>query len=61
VGVGWSVEEVGEGVKAATAEVLEARRIYDPSSPGASSQGRVFGDGMTPEQRSDVVEDLKIL
>jgi mono/diheme cytochrome c family protein len=57
---GWNFEEVAEGSKA-TADPETARLTYETASPGASNQGHTFGDWMTPEQRSDVVEYLKTL
>ncbi len=58
--VGWKVTELREPMS----EKLpgsEKRKVYDTSKPGRSNAGHTYGDDLTDEERSAVVEYLKTL
>lgn len=40
---------------------LDARQIYDTRQPGRGNSGHTFGDKLSTEQRSDLIEYLKTL
>ena len=58
--VGWRITELtvppGEKLPA-----IERRRIYDTSKPGRSNAGHTYGDALTDEERTALVEYLKTL
>lgn len=60
VKVGWKVTELrsppGPGVPA-----IERRKVYDTSQPGRGNGGHTFGDVLTDEERTAVLEYLKTL
>jgi hypothetical protein len=58
--VGWKVTELrappNEKVPA-----IERRKVYDTSKPGRSNAGHTYGDGLTDEERAEVIEYRKTL
>ncbi|HEX8200021.1 MAG TPA: hypothetical protein VF590_06005 [Isosphaeraceae bacterium] len=58
--VGWTFELVGEPPDPAL-PVHEARFLYDTSRFGLGNGGHTFGDGLSEDERMDVIEYLKTL
>ena len=58
--VGWLYQEPGYGKEGPT-DPNERKRIYDTTLPGYSNQGHTFGDVLTTEERSALLEYLKTL
>jgi hypothetical protein len=40
---------------------IERRRVYDTTQPGRSNHGHTFGDKLTEQERSEIIEYLKTL
>jgi mono/diheme cytochrome c family protein len=60
--VGWKFEPVGDGgPKPRKQTPREAHFIYDTSRYGLGNQGHTFGDRLSDEVRSDLIEYLKTL
>ena len=57
--VGWKVTEVKP--PDAKASGFEKRKVYDTTLPGRGNGGHTFGDDLTDEERSAVIEYLKTL
>lgn len=57
--VGWIVQEVPPADPKLPGH--ERRKIYDTTQPGRGNAGHVYGDELTPEERSAVIEYLKTL
>jgi mono/diheme cytochrome c family protein len=60
VNVGWKVTELREA-PSAKLPGSEKRKVYDTSKPGRSNGGHTYGDDLTDEERSAVLEYLKTL
>jgi len=58
--VGWKVTELREPLDAKR-PAIERRRVYDTSKPGRSNGGHTYGDDLTDEERTQVIEYLKTL
>jgi len=58
--VGWKVTELREA-PAATLPAIEQRKIYDTTQPGRSNAGHTYGDALTDDERTAVIEYLKTL
>lgn len=58
--LGWKYKELPYGKQGAT-DPEERRRIYDTTLPGYSNRGHAFGDVLTGEDRSALLEYLKTL
>jgi hypothetical protein len=58
--VGWKVTRL-EPDDANRKEAHEQRRITDTSLPGRGNKGHTFGDKLTPDQRTALLEFLKTL
>jgi len=56
--VGWKTE--APPAKAPVSP-LEARKIYDTRRPGRANGGHTYGDKLSPEERTDLIEYLKTL
>jgi mono/diheme cytochrome c family protein len=57
--VGWIVQETKPADAALSGN--ERRKIYDTTQPGRGNGGHTYGDKLTDEQRSDLIEYLKTL
>jgi mono/diheme cytochrome c family protein len=60
VKVGWKVQVLERGPDAAL-PARERRKVYDTTQPGRGNGGHTFGDKLTEEERSAVIEYLKTL
>jgi mono/diheme cytochrome c family protein len=60
VKLGWKVEVLGHGPDA-DAPAHERRRVYDTTQPGRGNGGHTFGDDLTEDERTAVIEYLKTL
>ena len=60
VKVGWKYTEM-KGMPDGKLHPHEARKIYDTSKPGRSNHGHTFGDHLSDEERTAVLEYLKTL
>jgi cytochrome c5 len=58
--VGWKVTELPDPPNDKLSP-FEKRKIYDTSKPGRSNAGHTYGDDLTNEERSQVIEYLKTL
>ena len=58
--IGWKITELKEP-PAANLPAIERRKVYDTSKPGRGNAGHVYGDKLTDEERSAVIEYLKTL
>jgi hypothetical protein len=58
--VGWKVSEPRAPADAKLSP-FEQRKIYDTSKPGRGNGGHTYGDKLTNEERSQVIEYLKTL
>ena len=58
--LGWRFEVLGHG-KDGAADADEARRIYDTTRHGYGNGGHTFGDALTDDERSALIEYLKTL
>lgn len=58
--VGWKYEELSAPI-APDLPRREAIRVYDTGRWGLSNDGHLFGDPLTDEQRTDLIEYLKTL
>jgi mono/diheme cytochrome c family protein len=58
--LGWNYSEYSYGKNGAK-NATERRRIYDTTLKGYSNQGHLFGDALTDEERSAVLEYIKTL
>ena len=58
--VGWNINVVNHGKKAEN-DPATKRDLYDTTLIGYSNAGHTFGDALTPENRSAVIEYLKTL
>jgi len=58
--VGWKVEtlETGPGHGASG---FQRRKVYDTTLPGRGNGGHTFGDDLSDDERSAVIEYLKTL
>ncbi|MFM8931673.1 MAG: hypothetical protein ACKOS8_07340, partial [Gemmataceae bacterium] len=56
--VGW---KTGPPPATTPASPLEARKIYDTRQPGRGNSGHTFGDKLSPDERTDLIEYLKTL
>ena len=57
--VGWKTTEVP--APKATVAAIERRKVYDTNQSGRGNGGHTYGDKLTDEQRSAVIEYLKTL
>ena len=60
VNVGWKVTELKEP-PSDKLPPFERRKIYDTSKPGRGNDGHTYGDGLSDEERGQVIEYLKTL
>lgn len=60
VKVGWKVTELREP-PGAKVPAIERRKVYDTSKPGRSNVGHTYGDELSEDERSQVIEYLKTL
>ena len=60
VGLGWNHRALDHGKKAET-DPSTQRDLYDTTQLGYSNAGHTFGDALTPEDRTAVIEYLKTL
>jgi mono/diheme cytochrome c family protein len=58
--VGWKVTELRDPPPP-NLSPFEARKIYDTSKSGRANTGHTYGDDLTDEERSQVIEYLKTL
>jgi hypothetical protein len=58
--VGWKVETLENGATPGMTP-YEQRRIYDTRQPGRSNAGHTFGDVLSEQERSALIEYLKTL
>jgi mono/diheme cytochrome c family protein len=58
--LGWKYQEIGT-LDRSQLTPREQRGIYDTTQPGRGNGGHTFGDGLTEEERSAVIEYLKTL
>jgi mono/diheme cytochrome c family protein len=58
--VGWKVTELSSP-PASKLPAIELRKVYDTTKPGRSNAGHTYGDVLTDEERSQVIEYLKQL
>jgi hypothetical protein len=58
--LGWNYTAFSYG-KDGAKEAAERKRIYDTTLRGYSNQGHLFGDGLSDEERSAVIEYIKTL
>ena len=58
--LGWKISVQGQPLHAKMS-ALDRRKIYDTTQPGRSNSGHVFGDVLTEEERTAVIEYLKTL
>ncbi len=58
--VGWKVTEL-TAPASDKPPPIEQRKIYDTTKPGRSNSGHTYGDGLTEEERGEVIEYLKQL
>ncbi len=58
--VGWKIE-VLDGPADSSLPGIERRRVYDTTQPGQGNGGHTFGDGLTEQERRDLIEYLKKL
>jgi hypothetical protein len=60
VKVGWKITELREP-PSEKEPAIERRKVYDTSKPGRGNGGHTYGDALTDEERSQVIEYLKTL
>jgi mono/diheme cytochrome c family protein len=60
VNVGWKVEPSTQDVPPSLPP-HEARFLYDTARPGLGNSGHTFGDKLSDQERSDLIEYLKTL
>jgi len=60
VAVGWKWTDPGHA-QAAETDAMARARIYDTTAPGATNTGHTFGDALSSDDRSAVIEYLKTL
>ena len=58
--IGWKVTELREP-PSTKLPAIEQRKVYDTSKPGRGNGGHTYGDELTDEERSQVIEYLKTL
>jgi hypothetical protein len=58
--VGWKVTELRDAPSEKLSP-LEQRKIYDTTKPGRGNSGHTYGDHLTDDQRSQLIEYLKTL
>jgi mono/diheme cytochrome c family protein len=58
--VGWRFTSLDHG-HAGEPDLARRSRIYDTTQPGYNNQGHTYGDALTAEERSAVIEYLKTL
>ena len=59
--VGWKVKELASAPDRATTPMLEYRKVYDTTKTGRGNGGHTYGDKLTEEQRTALIEYLKTL
>lgn len=59
--VGWKIQPLAPYEKKQGLSPHEQRKIYDTSKIGRGNGGHTFGDSLTPEERSALIEYLKTL
>ncbi len=57
--VGWKFTE--ESATGVLGDTIEKRKTFDTLRPGLSKDGHTFGDALTTQQRSDLLQYLKSL
>lgn len=60
VRLGWKVQVLEAGPDTGLT-AIERRKVYDTTQPGRGNGGHTFGDKLTDEERSAVIEYLKTL
>lgn len=58
--LGWNYTKLAYG-KADTSDPEQRKRLYDTTLQGYSNSGHTFGDGLTTEERQQILEYLKTL
>jgi mono/diheme cytochrome c family protein len=61
VKLGWKFEVLSQAPDASKVSPLELRRVYDTTQPGRGNGGHTFGDRLTEDERTAVIEYLKTL
>jgi len=59
--LGWNYQFKNNSDHLLEKEITEQRKWYDTSTPGRLNIGHTFGDDLTEDERSQVIEYLKTL
>jgi hypothetical protein len=58
--VGWNITTLAQG-QASVSDPSVKKTVYDTTLPGTSNAGHTFGDALSDDDRSAVIEYLKTL